>query len=290
LNVELIKQQLEANPNDPEARWKHGCLLAFSGRWEEAWPELEWRFKGHRPTITKRAFYPRPNWDGSNCRVLIYQEQGFGDLFQYVRYIHELKCPYILHVQPEVYNLLKYQNFNVVMIGDPLPEYDQVCGSCSLPYHFKRIIAPQFYLQAPKTNFKLEGKIGIAWAGNPDFYDDGHRSCDPSEFLPLSECGELVSLMIKKTSYPFTDLSMKIRDFADTAEIIDQLDCVVTVDTAVAHLAGALGKTVHLALSYKHDWRWQTGETTPWYPTFKLYRQSEEGNWKSVFNNIKEVL
>jgi len=292
--IKTIREQLKLNPDDAKLRWQHGCALAFSGNWEEAWPELEWRLKGHTPTIQKRQRYPKPDWDGSHVTLLIYQDQGFGDLFQYVRYLHELRCPYVLEVQPEAYTLMKRQNFNVVCRGDPLPEYDQVVAVCSLPNHFRKFSAHQAYLTSPRPEqFLLGGgkKIGIAWAGNPDYYDDGHRSCDPQEFMELAGCGELVSLMIRKVDLPFTDFSLKIKDFADTAEIITQLDYVVTVDTAVGHLAAALGKRVFLALSYEHDWRWMADqEHTPWYPTMSLFRQPKKGDWKSVFQQIKKVL
>ncbi len=287
--IKQIRERLKNNPNDAQAHWQYGCALAFSGDWEEAWNELEWRFRGHRLSMHKRSKYPKPTWDGEQTRLLIYQDQGFGDLFQYVRYVHEIKCPYVLNVNASAYRLLKDQGFNVNIQGMEVPEYDQVVAVCSLPYYFRHFSAKQGYLVSGGNNFLLEGgkkKIGIAWAGNPDYYDDGHRSCDPKEFLALADCGELISLMIQKVDIPFTDFSLKIKDFADTAEIISQLDCVVTVDTAVGHLAAALGKPVYLALSYEHDWRWMSGETTPWYSTMRLFRQPKKDDWQSVFGAI----
>jgi len=294
-SVKDIRDRLKVAPDDAEARWRHGCALAFSGNWEDAWPEMEWRFKGHNGMIAQRKEFPKPDWDGSHTNLLVYQDQGYGDLFQYVRYLHELHCPYVFQVPPEVYTLMKYQGFNVVIRGTPLPAYDQVVAICSLPHYFRKFSATHDYLTAPKSGrFTLEGgkkKIGIAWAGNPDFFDDGHRSCDPQEFMELTDCGELISLMIRKVDLPFTDFSMRLRDFSDTAELIDQLDCVVTVDTAVAHLAAAMGKPVYLALSYEHDWRWMADKTdTPWYPTMKLFRQPVKDDWDSVFNQIKKML
>src|SRR5579872_3925032 len=167
-NIRGIREHLKLNPDQAKIHWQHGCALAYTGNWEEAWPELEWRFKGHKLSMIKRSAYPKPDWDGSNTKLLIYQDQGFGDLFQYVRYVHEIHCPYVLEVEPEAYNLLKHQKFNVVCRGEPLPEYDQVVAVCSLPNHFRKFSAHQAYLVPTKGRFILDGgkKIGIAWAGN----------------------------------------------------------------------------------------------------------------------------
>lgn len=297
-SISAIKERLKVFPDDAQAHWQYGCALAFTGNWEEAWPEMQWRFKGHQGTIAMRQKYPKPDWDGSlDKRLLVYQDQGLGDCIQYVRYLTKLKCPYVIEVVPELYRLFKLQNFNVVMRGYPLPEYDAVVPVCSLPHYFGHIFGPHSYLVAPNYNkLQIDGyldekKIGISWAGNPDYFDDGHRSCEPSEFMALADCGELVSLMIRKSGCPFVDFSMKLSDFADTADLIRQLDCVVTVDTAVGHLAAALGKPVFLALSYEHDWRWMADkETTPWYPTMRLIRQKQKNDWNFVFNEIKKLL
>lgn len=291
-----LYERLESNPNDAQAHWQLGCALAFTGKWEEAWAEMEWRFKGHVPSMKKREKYKAPDWDGKRCeKLLIYQDQGFGDLFQWVRFVKYLPVTYAyLEVSSEVYNLLYWDDYNVVLRGNPLPEYDRVIAVSSLPRWFKEFY-PEPYIVPPSPNkFKMSGsgkKIGIAWAGNSEYYNDGNRSCDPEEFLPLAEAGELVSLMLKTTKLPFTDLSLKLVDFASTAEVIGQLDCVVSVDTAVAHLAAAIGVPTYLALPYEHDWRWGvSGETTPWYKSMRLFRQPEPGDWKSVFNKIKAII
>ncbi len=298
IDVNKIKERVRMNPDDAEARWQYGCILAFTGQWEEAWPELEWRFKGNRYAMTKRAEYPKPTWQGEPGRLLVYQDQGYGDFIQYSRYLNLFKDHEVfVECQPALYNLMResFKNVTWVLVGNDLPEHDYVVPICSMPFYFKQILSYDAYLVSPQSGkFEVgtaKKKIGIAWKGNPDYYDDGTRSCEPEEFLALETCGELISLMIQKCDLNFADFSMRLVDFADTAELISQLDCVVCVDTAVGHLAGALGKPVYLAIPYAHDWRWMASQkTTPWYPSMRLFRQPEAKDWKSVFKQIKEVL
>jgi hypothetical protein len=283
-----LYKHLEQNPEDAEAHWKLGCCLAYRGQWEEAWPELEWRFRGHVPSMNRRQQYNKPNWDGKSENVLIYQDQGYGDLFQWIRYVHKIQVPYTIACGGNAVRLLRLQNFNTVSHGE-LIRYENIVPVCSLPRYYSSDFASEPYFVAPSGKFRFNSgkKIGIAWTGNSEYYNNRDRSCPPEEFTALS--GELVSLMLHKTTL-FTDMSMRIVDFADTAEIISHMDAVVSIDTAVAHLAAALGKPVFLILPHKHDWRWMNQETTPWYPTMKIYRQDSPGDWKSIFNQIKGLI
>lgn len=273
--LDKILERIALNPNDAQAHWEYGCYLGFTNRWKEAWKELEWRFKGNKDAIASRKQFKELDWDGKS-RVLIYQDQGFGDLFQYCRFMKGLDCDIITH--PCVYNLLKSQEFN---INNRKCNY--VSPVCSLAYYLK-IEEPtgEPYLIAPKSN-RTKG-IGVAWAGKPGHFID--RFCKPTDFLPLAKYGELISLMTRKSEF----VNKKIKDFADTAELINQLDFVVTVDTAVAHLAGALGKRTYLLLSYNHDFKWGTKETTPWYSSMTIIRQNKQGDWDSVFTKLMDML
>ena len=280
--------------DDPEAHFSYGCFLAYCGHWQKAWEEMEWRLRGHKPSIDQLAIYGKPIWDGCNTKLLIYQDQGIGDLFQYSRYIKSIcGCQIWLECAAEVYDLMTYNLTNhakVVCRGTKLPVYKQVVPVCSLPRYFRSApITVKPYLTAPIKSFhKGAFGIGIAWAGNKEHKSDTQRSCLPELMLSLRECGELVSLMPKKTIFPF--MQYPLPDFTATANLINGLDCVVSVDTAVAHLAGAMGKPVYLMLAYEHDWRWQGKERTPWYPTMKLYRQNSPGDWVDVISRIKRDL
>lgn len=269
--LDKILERIALNPYDAQAHWEYGCCLGFMGNWKECWKELEWRFKGSKDAIMARKKYKQPDWDGKS-RVLIYQDQGFGDFIQYSRFIKNLDCEVVVH--PSMYTLLKEQGFNINS-----QKCDYVSSVCSLAYHLK-IEEPtgEPYLVAPKRNkFNTKG-IGIAWAGRPKHFVE--RFCKQEDFSPLSKYGTLVSLMH----------SSAIKDFADTAELISQLDFVVTVDTAVAHLAGALGKKTYLLLSYNHDFKWGSKETTPWYSSMIIIRQNRQGDWDSVFTKLMDML
>lgn len=279
--INEFKDRIDKNPNDAEAHWKYGCCLGFMGKWEEAWPEIEWRFKGHLPSMNKRKMYPKPDWDGSSGRVLVYQDQGFGDFIQNCRYLPLFKdCEVILECHPYLFNLMKlnFPYIHCVLKDTQLPEYDYVVPICSMPYHFKCM--PEIHLESPKRGkFNTKG-IGVAWIGS------SVRSCKKEDMECLGE--DLISLAVQEKG--FVDFSRRLVDFSDTAELINELDCVVSVDTAVGHLAASLGKTTYLALSHVHDWRWGVGDDTVWYPSMKLFRQSSSDDWQSVFLKIKETL
>jgi ADP-heptose:LPS heptosyltransferase len=143
-------------------------------------------------------------------------------------------------------------------------------------------------------------RVGIVWAGSPDNRTDSQRSCALAEFLPLLRIPTLAFYSLQKgerakdladVPAAVTDLQPLLGDFGDTAVIVDQLDLLITVDTAAAHLAGALGKPVWNLLTDVADWRWGLqGETTPWYPTMRLFRQTEPGDWKGMMERVAEAL
>ena len=145
-------------------------------------------------------------------------------------------------------------------------------------------------------------RIGIVWASNPNHRADRHRDCPLHEFLPILSIPEITFYSLQKgtrhediadlpSHIQVQDLEPQLGDFGDLAVIIDQLDLVISVDSSVAHMAGALGKKVWTLLSHGADWRWMLeGETTPWYPTMRLFRQTRPGDWSGVIERVAEAL
>ncbi|MEW6497054.1 MAG: glycosyltransferase family 9 protein, partial [Cyanobacteriota bacterium] len=201
----------------------------------------------------------------------------------------------------------------VVPRGTPLPEFDVHAPLLSLPHIMGttlEIVPAQIpYLNPPhSSSFRLEKppeadlKVGIVWAGSPDNLSDRIRSCSLKDFLPILPIPGIAFYSLQKgtpveeiaqlsSQVPLQDLSSQLTDFADTAAVIAQLDLTISVDTAVAHLAGALGRPVWVLLSHRADWRWMLErEDSPWYPSMRLFRQSQPGDWAGVFARVAEAL
>ncbi|NET16306.1 MAG: glycosyltransferase family 9 protein, partial [Okeania sp. SIO1H6] len=191
-----------------------------------------------------------------------------------------------------------------------LSEFDVYVPLMSLPYIFdttlETIPVEIPYLRYPNTNsINLPDalyKVGIVWAGSPTHKNDHNRSCKLTDFLPILQVpgvkfhslqkGERTQELTKiSANIQIEDMSSQLNNYADTAAVIDRLDLVITVDTSVAHLAGALGKPVWTLLCFNADWRWlQEGENTPWYPTMKLFRQSQSREWQEVVEQVQVEL
>ena len=312
IGISLDSESVLAHYNKAEA-------LLMLGQFEEGWKEYEWR-QG-RKDFGKRKFNKtfKPEFDLNGKRVLVYAEQGLGDAIQFIRYLPMLKekgCYIILECGKELHGLI--DNFNSVdeiiernMIEKPNIEYDYEVPLLSLPLYFNSNIdnipakIPYLFVKEDlkekwshfiNDNEKI--KIGIVWAGSPIHTNDRHRSVRLQQFLPLLsiEGTHFYSLqkgfpVIQAKDYQLllTNLDEHINSFADTSAIIENLDLVITVDTSVAHLAGALGKKTWVLLPYLSDWRWLLeGEKSIWYPTIKLYRQPRINDWNSVFKELKK--
>ncbi|MEC4986491.1 MAG: tetratricopeptide repeat protein, partial [Oscillatoria sp. PMC 1076.18] len=246
--------------------------------------------------------------------ILVYAEQGFGDTIQFVRYVRLLLAKgvkVVLECHPPLQKLFadSFSTIEVISQGESLPDFDVQAPMMSLAHIFGTTLAtiPNEvpYLQAKSRENQLisvnnKFKVGIVWAGNPENWSDRWRSCSLKHFLSLLSIpgSEFYSLQKGKAAAELTqydvkiqDLSREINNFADTAAIISQLDLVITIDTAVAHLAGALGKPVWTILSHAPDWRWLLDrQDSPWYPTMRLFRQEQPGDWQGVFTQIKQEL
>ncbi len=295
-----------AAPDDPATRFNRATCLLAAGDLPNGWPDYEWRWR--RPGFPDRGFGPA--WRGeplAGRTILLHAEQGLGDTIQFVRYapmVAALGARVVLEVQPPLVRLM-HSLPNVAQViphGAPLPRFDTHCPLLSLPLAFgtsiETIPATPAYLSAEPnpTPDARSVRVGLVWAGSPHTNDAGahlidkRRSIPAAELTPLGAVPGVQWVSLQKDpphgALPALGLSNPIdgiTDFAGTAAIVASLDLVIAVDTAVAHLAGALGKPVWLLSRYDGCWRWFTGrDDSPWYPSMRLYRQDRPRDWSSV--------
>jgi Tfp pilus assembly protein PilF len=305
--------------NDPQIKVNRALTLLHAGRWEDGWRDYEWRFNGpgyaalsDAPMLP--ALEPTTRLDGT--RILVWHEEGLGDTLQFTRYLPmlvALGARVIAAVPASLVRLLDgMAEITVIRAGDgPLPPHDFQCPFFSLPRAFGTTIrnvpsAP--YLRADPAlaaawaaRLPPDGlRAGLVWAGQARLWLQGFTSVDRrrstglAAFAPLASVRDVrfVSLQAGTAAaqgqdppegMELTDPMDLVRDFADTAAIIANLDVVISVDTSVAHLAGAMGKPVFLLDRYDNCWRWLHGRTdTSWYPSMTIFRQPRPGDWGSV--------
>jgi tetratricopeptide (TPR) repeat protein len=295
-----------------------GGLYLLRGDFEKGWPELDWRW--HSPDYKPRHG-SRPRWDGAsleNKTILLYADEGVGDTIQFIRYgavLQQRGARVVVECQPELVELLACCAGidHLLPVGAPLPDFDLQAPLVSLPGKCRTTLnsipAAVPYLAAERDRVvgwrdRLGAqpgfKIGICWQGNPANTADRYRSVSLAQFAPLAQVAgaRLVSLQrgpgreqLGAALWEVLELHNQAEEPApswlETAALITALDLVVTVDTAVAHLAGALGVTVWLALPFIPDWRWMLNrDDSPWYPSMRLFRQSQPGQWAPVFEQI----
>jgi len=293
-----------AAPDDRAAHAVLGSLLAWHGELAAAWPELECHWLDERIALGRR--FARPEWSGDDIagrRVAVVHGQGLGDMIQMTRYLPRLRergAHVTLECPPSLERLLRgAPGIDALAPRDSLTEddFDVHVRLMSLP----RLLGGELPSGAahlrvpPRTNHGTALRVGLAWAGNPFHEFDRVRS------LPLEMCAPWAQIPgIRWTSLqigPRSDDASRsplalerhdetIGDFADTAAIIAQLDLVISVDTAVAHLAGMLGAPVWLMLGPRGDWRWlRSSESTPWYPTMRMIRATKPA-WDGVIVDV----
>jgi tetratricopeptide (TPR) repeat protein len=311
----LYRQALWLKPDSISAPWNLALLNLLEGHLSEGFIGYEgrWRQKNMRPF---RRSFPQPMWDGGeleNKTVLLYAEQGFGDAIQFARYVPlvaERGARVVVEVPRPLVRLFESLRGAVAIVatGTTLPEFDLHCPLMSLPRVFgttlETIPADVPYLSAPRVlapgNRAPEGarpRIGLVWTGNPHHQRDAQRSIPPDELLPLTRVDATwIGLQIGPPSPVPGQLKLihvgdQLTDFADTAAIIEGLDLVLTVDTAIAHLAAAMGKPVWVMLAHWPDWRWMLDRSdSPWYPTMRLFRQNTAGDWGPVVRAVVDDL
>ena len=311
---------LASDPNHHECRVSRATTLLLRGDFERGWREYEARWEVKR-AFTKRD-YPQPLWDGQDPdgkTILLHSEQGFGDAIQFARYAPLLAsrgARVVLECRPELKTLFEGLRGvqQVIVAGEPPPHFDFHCPLMSLPRvcgtTVETVPSGVPYLHADLARVdqwaqKLSGhawRVGLAWAGAAGNLNDRDRSTTLKHFAPLAGVPGVEFYSLQKgpasseaaTLPPPTrlsDISADLNDFADTAAAIQNLDLVICVDTAVGHLAGALGKPVWALLAFSPDWRWMIDRSdTPWYPTMRLFRQAGRGEWDSVMDRVVDEL
>jgi len=305
---------LELKPDFGVALFNRSLLYLRTGNFVHGWPGYEHRYSLHR-----RREFVQPQWHGeplNGARILLYAEQGLGDALQFMRYIPLVKAAggtVVLEVQPQLRRLaLQLPGVaELTCTGQP-PPFDWHCSLLSLPLAFgtalDTIPGQTPYLPVPPEAAKKAAgfpwpdkglRVGIVWAGRPEHLRDRFRSIPLPLLTPLFglEGVQFFSLQLGPAaadlpvSKGVTDLSEEIQDLADTAALVGHLDLVITVDTAVAHLAGALDKPVWVMLPFVADWRWLLNrEDSPWYPSMRLFRQSTLGDWRPVVEKVRGAL
>ena len=314
------KKALLLDPDFAEAHNNLGMMQLLTGNFEAGWHHYQWRKK-----LTEYQFHPRnydqSEWDGGsfkNKTLFVHPEQGFGDFFQFIRYVPLIANRggnIIVEVPKLILQLAKHSKTGDVFVTnqESVPSFDYHISLMDLPRIFgtNLVNVPRQtpYLTVPPTvreawqeRFKNreEFRLGIVWAGNSQNRNLHYKSVDVSVFKPLCDIPgiKVYSLQKDREDEATTklgkgveDLAPFLADFSETAGAISQLDLVVSVDTAVAHLAGALGHNVWTLLPYNADWRWLLErEDSPWYPTMRLFRQSKSGDWKTVLTKVRAEL
>jgi FkbM family methyltransferase len=309
---------IRIDPRNAGYRWDRALNLLMAGDLARGFAEYEVRWKlPHNPAPTIAP----AEWTGESLEgktILLWSEQGFGDTLQFIRYAPMVKArgatKVLLLAQPPLARLLSGAPGvdQVVTEGAPRPQFDCHSPLLSLPRLFgttiETIPAECPYLKAPAPAASLPRPpgarlmVGICWAGKPTHKNDHNRSAGIEPFLALMDDPKIAFYSLQKgpraadlvtsgAAALVEDLSPRIEDFADTARLMRQLDLVITVDTAVAHLAGALGIPVWVAIPATIDWRWMRERNdSPWYPSMRLFRQERSGDWAAPFAEMKAAL
>jgi hypothetical protein len=309
-------------PDSPEARFNRAACHLALGDYERGWEEYEWRWQTRHAAALPDL--PGPLWQGNaNQTILVHAEQGFGDSLQFCRYVPMLakRATVVLDVPRPLVRLLSSLDCDVRIVarGDDLPPFDAWIPMLSLPRAFNTTLAtvPAAvpYLRADPEQASrwrdrvaaLPGrKVGLVWAGSPlspqprALAMDRRRSMTLQQFAPLAALPGLCLISLQKgdaaTQKPpagmvLHDWTEELHDFADTAALVAAMDLVISVDTSVVHLAGALARPVWVLNRYDQCWRWLSDRTdSPWYPTARLFRQPEPGDWSSVIGEVAKAL
>jgi len=319
--IAAAEEGLRLHPQEPELHWTLSVCLLLLGDLRRGWAESEWRtrslgYDGKLPELDQ------PRWQGEDLAgrtIFLYSEQGIGDAIQFLRFVPEvaqMAHTVLLLVRHELEPLVGATlpaNCRLVPRGSALPALDFHCPLMSVPgvlgTTLDKLSARVPYLQAPPAAAQAwrerlgadRLRVGICWSGNPRHLNDRHRSTSLATMRVLDTKGcRFFTLQPQKREgdgevlagwSEAVDTGRELGDFAQTAALVESLDLVITVDTAVAHLAGALGKPVWILLPYGPEWRWMLERTdSPWYPSARLYRQRARGNWAPVLARVKADL
>ncbi len=307
------ERAIQLEPEFSLARSNHALVLLSLGRLQEGFQEYEWRWR----KVPARP-YSQPFWRGQPIEgktLLVCAEQGFGDCIQFARFVPQARglCGrVILECQPALHRLFQHAAVadELTQVGAPPPAFDYYIPLMSLPLALgttMETLPQKQWLTAPAgppLPSRPAGalKVGLVWAGNPTNFNNSRRSLRFSDYAPFLEIPNTAFYSLQLTVKPEDEVLVTraekllsppqpLADFYDTAALIGQLDLVISVDTAVAHLAGSLGKPVWTLVFQPGDWRWLLGRSdSPWYPTMRLFRQGQPGNWRPVLQEVATEL
>jgi Flp pilus assembly protein TadD len=319
--VACCERAIALQPDLPGAHFELAEALLVQGKFERGWKEYEWRFRiaGAGQLMPANE---RPHWDGkpiANGTLLLIADQGFGDVIQFARFVPWARgvCPdMVLACSRQLQSVVAQICPDLPMFDrwDQAPDYVAYSSLSGLPQLYgvtlNNIPAEVPYLHADPARRQAWGerlaaltppgyrRVGIAWAGRPTHNNDFNRSASLDDFSPLSALPGVVLLSLQKGDRqsqiggylgraPLLNLGPELTDYEDTMAVTAHLDLLVTVDTSVAHVAGAMGRPAWVVLPYAPDWRWLLDrDDTPWYPSLRLFRQPAPRNWDDVFAKV----
>jgi tetratricopeptide (TPR) repeat protein len=315
-------QAIAHKPDCAEGYKNRALVRLLMGRYPEGWTDNEWRWAA-KDFPSKRPNSKAPAWQGedlSGRHLLVFSEQGFGDVIQFVRYLPllaEHKCKITFLASAKLVPLLRLLSEQIEIVSElsGVENFDFQVPLMSLPLAFSTLLetipSKTPYLFASPERVKVweewlpkshVPRVGIGWAGNPTFQGDKSRSIGLPRLVPLLSVPRIQFISLQKDlrsgdeellrQYPqIMHLGDRLDDFHDTAAVMSLLDLVISSDTAPVHLAGALGRPVWVLLQYVPDWRWLLDrDDSPWYPSARLFRQPVAGDWDSVVAKVIEEL
>ncbi|WP_449380217.1 tetratricopeptide repeat protein [Bradyrhizobium sp. UFLA05-112] len=321
--LDVVQRAAALAPSSGKIRFNLAINLLRHGKLDQGWDEYEWRWRGGVRNLSAPNL-PQPLWQGedlANRTLLVRSEQGLGDVLQFVRYLPLLAragARVILLAPRGLERLLRSSLAGVTVIGEDAqrPHFDFHIPLMSLarlfrtdldniPAEIPYLVADPAAVAAWQQHLGADGdlRVGVVWSGNPKHRGDRQRSIAAAALLPelLTPGVRLYGLQkdvrpadhaaLLELSHAVTDLSPHLNDLADTAAALCALDLLISVDTSVVHLAGALGRPVWTLLPFTPDWRWLLKrEDSPWYPTARLYRQERRNDWSGVFERLRADL
>ena len=312
-SVATYERALQVKPDDPQVRLSRALCWLQMGDFERGWAEYEWRLKCKEFSIPA---FRQPLWDGSPLEgraILLYADHGLGDSIQFIRYAPTVKARggrvIVACQQPLARLLATCPGIDqVVAEGSFLPDFafyaplmslPRIVGTnlANIPAEVPYVTADTSLVEQWRRELGPDGglRIGIAWQGNPRYRRDHQRSFRLAQLEPVARVAGVRLFSLQKElgtdqigelgeRFSVSDLGSRFTDFMDTAAVIRNLDLVITLDSSLAHLAGALGVPTWVAIPVAADWRWLTDrEDSPWYPTMRLFRQKRWGYWDEVF-------
>lgn len=320
--LEIQETLVEVRPGDLSTRFDLAETLLLLGDFDRGWREYRHRYgMPHTRPIERKV--QRPRWNGeplTGKTLLIHDEQGYGDIFQFMRLIPRVKAMtgarILFDIHPDLESFARRLDGvdEVIPRGQAVPAFDAFCELMSLPMAMKLQIedlpGPMPYLSAKPARVARWRKaladlprplVGLVWAGSPTHGNDANRSLSLAQLAPLGESGATFLALQKGpaaaqalTPPPglvIRSLDADIADFEDTAAILEIADLLISVDSSPVHLAGALGRPAWAMLPFSPDWRWLLGrDDTPWYPATRLFRQEARGDWSAPIARAAEAL